>query len=149
MDAKLFFERARIMVAFFWRESPRRRTQHRLIKETWQKKWSGHLFKAWFSEFNCFMSLLDRLQLTAVYCNRGEYKILHLKCSENTVKTFMKNGYEKRMRWIKVSQQVKLKRRDQQQAEQKAQQCEHQWRHQHTALRRSRGASQHALNLRT
>ena len=37
MDAKLFFvlvELARIMVEFFLRESPRRRTQHRLIRET-------------------------------------------------------------------------------------------------------------------
>ena len=48
MDAKLFFvlvELARIMVALFLRESPRRRTQHRLIRETWQKKWLGHLIR--------------------------------------------------------------------------------------------------------
>ena len=59
----------------------------------------------------------------------------------------MKNGYEKRVRWITVSQQGKLERRVQQQAGQKAQQCEHQWRRWHTALRRSRGASQHAMSL--
>ena len=38
MDAKLFFvlvELAKIMVAFFLRESPRRRAQRRLIRETW------------------------------------------------------------------------------------------------------------------
>ena len=49
-------------------------------------------------------------------------------CRENTVKTHVKNGYEKRVRWITVSQQGKLERRVQQQAGQKAQQCEHQWR---------------------
>ena len=41
---------------------------------------------------------LDRVQLTAVYCNRREVYILHLKNRESTVKTFMKNGYEKRVR---------------------------------------------------
>ena len=63
------------------------------------------------------------------------------------MKTYVKNGYEKQVRWITVSQQGKLERRLKQQAGQKAQQCEHQWRRWHTALRWLRGASQHALSL--
>ena len=66
---------------------------------------------------------------------------------EYSVTTYVKNGSEKRLRWITVSQHGKLERRVQQQAGQKAQQCEHQFRRWHTALRRSRGASQHSLSL--
>ena len=36
---------------------------------------------------------VDRLQLTAVYCNRRGVYIPHLKGRENTVKTYVKNGY--------------------------------------------------------
>ena len=38
------------------RKSSWRRTQHRLIRETWQQKWLGHLFEAWFSEFTRFVA---------------------------------------------------------------------------------------------
>ena len=59
VGAKLFFvlvELARIMVTFFLWASPRRRTQHRSIRETWQKKnWDTSRHD--FPELTCFVTV--------------------------------------------------------------------------------------------
>ena len=51
MDEKLFFvlvELARMLVAFILSASPRRRTQHWLVKENLIEMWLGHFFEVWF-----------------------------------------------------------------------------------------------------
>ena len=59
----------------------------------------------------------------------------------------MNNGYEKRVRWMTVSQQGKFERHEQQQAGHKAQRFEHQWRRWHIALRRMHWACTYCFTV--
>ena len=93
MVAKLFLvlvELARILVAFFLWASPRRRTQHWLIKGNLIEKWLGHLFEVWFSELICCSTVQNSVTADgSLLSPTGGVKSIS-PIQENSIK----NGYD-------------------------------------------------------
>ena len=102
------------------------------------------VFRAWFSWIHllCYRWIVYSWRRSTVTDGSVNSTLgMPWEYSENMWKMATRNE------WDELQYHSKLERRVQQQAGQKAQQCEHQWRRWHTALRRSRGSSQHALSL--
>ena len=149
--AKLFLilvELAGILEAFFL-SSPRKRTQHWLIRETCLKSDLGHLFEVWFSKLMYYIITVHN----SVTANSSLLSLTG-RCkrhTSNTAKSHVKcPRWKQSLRWKAMRTSVRRTAASPQTTTGTTRttcssQARHQWRRWHNALQRTRDV--HALKL--